>query len=209
MRVVLVDTGMGNLASVDRALTLAAKRADKSIAITASGDPDVVRHADVVVFPGQGAFRDCARALDHGLREALHESVRAGKPYLGLCLGLQILFVSSEEAPDPNSRGLGIFDGTVKRLHSAPGIKIPHMGWNTVEPVRASPFLSETPEHYYFVHSFAVAPTDGSITLATTTHGKSFVSAVAKDNVLAVQFHPEKSQNVGLELLRKFWSAKW
>jgi len=207
-RVVVVDTGMGNLASVERALLVSAADAGVSITLARSGDPDAIGSADVVVFPGQGAFRDCSRALDGGLREALVASIRAGKPYLGLCLGLQILFVSSEEAPDPKSLGLAIFDGVVRKLPSRPGVKVPHMGWNTVEPARDNTWLPAA-EHFYFVHSYAVAPVSDDCVLGRTTHGETFVSAVSRDNVLAVQFHPEKSQGAGLRLLSRFWRTSW
>jgi glutamine amidotransferase len=139
--VVVVDAGMGNLASVERALRVSADAAGAAITLTRSGDPSTIRTSDIIVFPGQGAFRDCARALDGGLRDALVESIRLGKPYLGLCLGLQVLFVSSEESPDPASRGLALFDGVVRKMPAAPHVKIPHMGWNTVAPTRENPWL--------------------------------------------------------------------
>ena len=205
----MVDAGMGNLASVERALRSSAGVAGESVELSRSGDPDVLRAADGLVFPGQGAFRDCARALDAGLREAIGESIAAGKPYLGLCLGLQVLFASSEEAPDPSARGLGILPGVVARMKGSPGVKIPHMGWNTVEPLKPSRVLFGAPEHFYFVHSFAVVPADDACVLGTTTHGATFVSAVERDNVVAFQFHPEKSQAAGLALLARFWEAAW
>jgi glutamine amidotransferase len=195
-RIVLVDVGMGNLRSVERAL----EETGQSVEMVRSGDPDVVRKADLIVFPGQGAFRDCARALDSGLREAITSHIRSGKPYLGICLGMQALFVSSEEA-DESCRGLSVFEGTVKRLVPSLGIKIPHMGWNTVEPTSNRAFLQREPEHFYFVHSFVVVPEDESLVAGTTEHGQRFVSAIAKDNLFAVQFHPEKSQGAGLALL--------
>ncbi len=208
-RVVVVDTGMGNLANVERALRVSADHSGTKISLTRSGDPNALRTADTIVFPGQGAFRDCARALDGGLRDALLECIRAGKPYLGICLGMQLLFVSSEESPDPTSKGLALFDGTVRKLIAKPTVKIPHMGWNTVESARDNPWISSKAEHFYFVHSYAVSPTDDSVVLGRTTHGETFVSAVSRDNVLAVQFHPEKSQNAGLQLLERFWKTSW
>ncbi len=203
MNLVVVDAGMGNLRSVERALEEAARRVSQSVKLTRSGDPNVVRAADVVVFPGQGAFRDCARALDGGLREAITGSIAAGKPYLGLCLGLQALFATSEEAGE-SCRGLAIYGGTVRKLEGAPGVKIPHMGWNTVEPERRGGLLGDSAEHYYFVHSFVVVPSDPSLAAGTTEHGSRFVSAVERDNVFATQFHPEKSQSAGLSLLGRF-----
>jgi glutamine amidotransferase len=139
--------------------------------------------------------------------DAIRASVARGQPYLGICLGLQVLFESSEEAS--GSAGLGIFAGDVARLpdrDDATGtqLKIPHVGWNTVVPGAAAAALPPVPSWFYFVHSFAVCPRDPSIVAATTSYGASFVSAVAKDNVLAVQFHPEKSQGAGLALLARF-----
>lgn len=195
MTPVVVDTGLGNLESVVRALRRAGAEA------TVSRDPSAIAKADALVVPGQGAFRDCTRALDAGLGEALREAIARGTRYLGICLGLQILFRSSEEAP--GCAGLGVFAGRVVKLRGRPGLKVPHVGWNLAEPARPSPWL-EAPEHFYFVHSYVAAPDDASLTLATTTHGERFVSAIAKDNVLAVQFHPEKSQRAGLALLERF-----
>lgn len=146
--------------------------------------------------------------MDGGLRDTLVESIRLGKPYLGLCLGLQVLFVSSEESPDPTSRGLALFDGVVRKMPAAPHVKIPHMGWNTVEPTRENPWLLGS-EHFYFVHSYAVLQASDDCALGRTTHGAPFVSAVAKDNVVAFQFHPEKSQRAGLRLLERFWKTRW
>lgn len=194
---------MGNLHSVERALLEAERRVGRQVAVVRSADPEVVRRAEAIVFPGQGAFRDCASALDRGLRDALSDALRAGTPYFGICLGLQVLFVSSEEA-DASCRGLGWLAGTVKRMSASPGVKIPHTGWNTADPTTARGLLAAEPEHYYFVHSFAVAPDDERVVAATTTHGERFVSAVSKDNVFAVQFHPEKSQDAGLALLGRF-----
>ncbi len=206
MTIVVVDTGLGNLASVARALRHAG-----ATDVVVSHDPNVVRRGSKVVMPGQGAFRDCTRALDgeSGLREALLESIGRGTPYLGICLGLQILFGASEEA-DASCRGLGVFAGQVVRIRGgtdtltgAP-LPIPHTGWNLVERGPAASALPADPTHFYFVHSFAVAPEDPSIVAATTDYGERFVSAVAKDNVFAVQFHPEKSQQAGLDLLRRW-----
>jgi glutamine amidotransferase len=180
-----------------------------------------VRRADAVVVPGQGAFGDCARALAaSGLGEAVLEKIRAGAPYLGICLGLQVLFSSSAEAP--GCAGLGVLEGEVVRL--APGtdeltgapLKVPHVGWNTVEAGPAAAaiagggargILPAAPAHFYFVHSFVVAPKDPRVVAGTTEYGARFVSAVAKDNVFACQFHPEKSQREGIALLRRFLAA--
>lgn len=206
-RVVVVDTGLGNLRSVLRALEEAGRRAGLSATVAIETSPDAVRAADAIVVPGQGAFRDCTRVLDAGIGDALREAITSGTKYLGLCLGLQVLFESSEEAP--GCAGLGIFRGPVRKLGShadASGrpLKVPHVGWNVVEPTARRGLLAPKAEHFYFVHSYVVAPEDESIVAGTTTHGERFVSAVMKDNVMAVQFHPEKSQAAGLALLERF-----
>lgn len=192
-------TGVGNVRSVVRAL-------EKSAAnVTTTADPDEVRRADVLVVPGQGSFGAFAAALESGLREALLDRIRAGAPYLGICLGLQILFESSDEAP--GAKGLGIFSGHVHRLE--PGAEaLPHMGWNRAELVPSRSDARDLFEsaHYYFAHSYAATPTDPAVTLATTTYGtQTFASAVASGNIVGVQFHPEKSQRAGLALVRRFF----
>jgi glutamine amidotransferase len=175
-------------------------------------EPERIRAADKLVVPGQGGFGDCARALENELREAVLSHIARGKPYLGICLGLQILFDSSVEAP--GCRGLGVFAGEVARLEGGldPGtgapLKIPHAGWNSVENSlelgRPSRLLPAEPTWFYFVHSYAAHPRDPSIVSGTTEHGERFVSAIEKDNVFGVQFHPEKSQAAGLALLGRF-----
>ncbi|WP_437759113.1 imidazole glycerol phosphate synthase subunit HisH [Sorangium sp. So ce1389] len=219
--IALVDFGMGNLRSVERALLQAAGDAGAPCAVTRTGDPHVIARADKVVVPGQGAFRDCAAALANGLGEVLREQIRKGTPYLGICLGMQALLDASEEAE--GARGLGVFPGVVKRLTpelgapdaSAPvgvpwaGIKIPHMGWNRVAitrdvrgPLRA--FAGEDP-FVYFVHSYHAVPDDPTLVAATTQHGSHRITAaLERDNVTATQFHPEKSQDAGLRLLVRF-----
>jgi glutamine amidotransferase len=204
--VVVVDTGLGNIRSVVRALEEAAKRASIDASIAVSGDPDAVRAAGALVFPGQGAFRDCARALgdSRGLGESIRESIARGIPYFGICLGMQALFASSEEAA--GAAGLAIFPGRVVRL-DARGHKLPHIGWNAVEPVTSNAratWLLDAPDFFYFVHTFVAAPDAAALACATTEHGTRFVSAVEKDNVTAVQFHPEKSQRAGLAMLERF-----
>jgi glutamine amidotransferase len=198
MNVALVDTGLGNICSVERALRTAAK-----LDVRVTSDADAIRRADALVVPGQGAFRDCTRALERGLGDAIRDKIRSGAPYLGICLGLQILFGSSDEAP--GCAGLGVFSGHVRRIDPGEGEKVPHTGWNTVESQH--PLLAKT-AWFYFVHSFVAAPDDPSIVAGTTAHGRDrFASVIAKDNVLAVQFHPEKSQRAGLELLSRFFHA--
>ena len=173
-------------------------------------------------MPGQGGFADCARALDGGLGEVIRESIARGAPYLGICLGLQVLFERSEEAP--GAAGLGIFPGEVVRLLggmdavSGGALKIPHTGWNTASPEPAGAkaglsrslvpsLLPSAPTFFYFVHSYVVAPKDARIVAATTEYGERFVSAIASDNVFACQFHPEKSQRAGLALLTRFLAS--
>lgn len=206
---VIVDTGLGNLRSVQKALETAAIDAGVAGQVRRSADPEVVRRAARVVVPGQGAFRDCAQALDLGLREALREAIGAGTPYFGICLGLQILFESSAEAP--GERGLGLFAGRVERLDST-GVKIPHMGWNQLrlhgEP---HPWLERAggaDTWMYFVHSYHAVPEDPGIVVASCDYGENLVTAaVARDGVFASQFHPEKSQSAGLALLAAFLSC--
>lgn len=196
--------------SVERALERAASDAGRAVEVFRTTDPDVLRGADKVVVPGQGAFRDCTTALDRGLGNAVKEAIVKGTPYLGICLGLQVLFESSAEAD--GCVGLGILRGKVERLtlgtdpFTGAALKIPHMGWNRVLPHGTS-LLAREPAYFYFVHSYAVVPADPSVVVATTDYGPPFVSAVAKDNVFACQFHPEKSQHDGLALLRRFIEA--
>jgi glutamine amidotransferase len=211
--IAVVDAGTGNLRSVVRALEASPVAATRP-SIVVTRDPDEVRRASRVVMPGQGAFGDCARALaaDGGaLADALRESIASGKPFLGICLGLQVLFGSSDEAP--GCAGLGIFAGHVKRFPTAMRdehgelLKIPHVGWNRAECASdAARAWFERDDWFYFVHSYVVVPDDPSLVATRTTHGESFVSSVCRDNVLAVQFHPEKSQRAGLSLLGR-WIA--
>jgi glutamine amidotransferase len=205
LRVVVSDLGLGNLRSVERALVRAAERAEIAVDVSRSTSPDDLRRADKIVVPGQGGFGACARALEGGLGEAIGEAIARGTPYFGICLGLQILFASSEEAE--GAAGLGIFAGTVTRIR-APGLKIPHTGWNVVTAAGGtSTLVPRTPTYFYFVHSFVARPSDPSVVAATTSYGEELVAAVAKDNVFACQFHPEKSQKDGLDLLARFLSA--
>lgn len=205
MQIAVCNTGLGNLRSVERALLTAAK--GRSVEVALTSDPDAIARADKVVVPGQGAFGDCSRALAGGMGGAIREAIGRGTPYLGICLGLQILFGGSEEAPE--CPGLGLLDGHVAKLSnrdpaSDVPLKVPHVGWNTAVPTAHRSLLPETPTYFYFVHSYAVRPRGEAIVAATTAYGEPFVSAVAKDNVFACQFHPEKSQRAGLELLARF-----
>jgi imidazole glycerol-phosphate synthase subunit HisH len=200
--VAVADTGSGNLRSVEKALAIAG--AD----VLVTSDPDRVARADKIVVPGQGAFGGCVAGLDRGggaLREAVLGTIRAGRPYLGICLGLQVLFEASEE--DPTCRGLGVISGRVRRFIDRPGLKIPHMGWNeTRRGPAATDVLQATPDgtFFYFVHSYYADPTRAEDVALSSEHGVKFCVAVARDNVFACQFHPEKSQAAGLALLRRF-----
>ncbi len=209
--VTIVDVCSGNLRSVERALAAA------GASVTITRDPDAVRKADRVVVPGQGAFGVFMQGLDvRGLGDALREAIRSGRPYLGICLGMQVLFESSEEQGPVD--GLGILGGRVVRLAPTDRrLKVPHMGWNRVRQiVHNSPTDGDTlpPDelfagvadgaYFYFVHSYHAVPTDRSILAATAEHGSSITAAVRRNNVFACQFHPEKSQAVGLRLLANF-----
>jgi glutamine amidotransferase len=195
--IAIVDYGMGNLRSVEKAF--AKVGADASI----TADPRVIDDASAVVLPGVGAFRDCIRNLsDLSLTDAISRSIRKGKPYLGICLGLQVLFSESEEFGV--CKGLDILRGKVVRFTIDE--KVPHMGWNTVAYRKRPPIFDDVPDDsfFYFVHSFYVVPDDQSVTAGTTDYGVTFTSMVWKDNVIATQFHPEKSQALGLRVLAGF-----
>jgi imidazole glycerol-phosphate synthase subunit HisH len=195
--IAIVDYGMGNLKSVEKGF--------KKVGIDAvvTSEPGVIDNAGAVVLPGVGAFKDCIRNLtDRSLTEAVISSINKGKPFLGICLGLQVLFSESEEFG--SCRGLDIFKGRVVRFQE--GLKVPHMGWNTVKMVNRAPILSDVDdnEFFYFVHSFYVVPEDRNIIATTTDYGKTFTSMIWKDNIFATQFHPEKSQGLGLKILSGF-----
>jgi glutamine amidotransferase len=198
-KLVIVDYGMANLRSVQKAFEKVGHAAE------ISGDPDRVAAADKVVLPGVGAFRDAiARLREAHLDAPLIEHVRAGKPFLGVCLGLQLLFTTSYE--DGVYPGLNLFPGEVVRFPDAPGLKVPHMGWNQLRVRRRSPVLRDVPEGaaVYFVHSYYVVPKDPNLVATETDYPTAFASSVWADNVFATQFHPEKSQSVGLTMLRNF-----
>ena len=210
--VAVVDYGMGNLRSVAKALEHVADASPSRVAqVVVTADPAVVAAADRVVVPGQGALPDCMEQLrQRGLKEAVIQAA-ASKPFLGICVGLQMLFDHGEEGDVP---GLGVLAGQVPRFpKGAPmvtadgsALKVPHMGWNEVRQAKPHPLWEgiEDGARFYFVHSYYVVPADPAITLGTTTYGLSFTSAVARDNIVAVQFHPEKSAQSGLRLLRNF-----
>ncbi len=206
--IAVVDYGMGNLRSVAKALEHVAP--SKVIAVTS--DPAAIREAGRVVFPGQGAMPDCMREMDaRGLRVPLLEAARS-KPFLGLCIGLQMLFERSEEG---NTPGLGVLPGKVVRFPAANELngqgekfKVPHMGWNQVYQAKSHPMWDGIAEgsRFYFVHSYYVNTPDQDLVAGTSRYPSSFTCAVARNNIFAVQFHPEKSQSAGLRLLLNFVS---
>lgn len=200
--IVIVDYGMANLRSVQKAL----ERVGHAAEITS--DPERVARAERLVLPGVGAFRDAiARLNEAHLAGPIREHVQSGRPFLGICLGLQLLFERSHE--DGLHRGLGLFPGDVVRFPERPGLKVPHMGWNLLRVTRQVPMLQGFPAepYVYFVHSYFAAPADAGLTAAEADYPGPFCAAVWRDNVFATQFHPEKSQKVGLHMLEQF--ARW
>ena len=197
--IALIDYGSGNIRSVINALR------HENAEVELVSDPARLDDAAAVVLPGVGAFGDCVRGLQtRGLWEPLDAWLAADKPFFGICVGYQMLFESSEESP--GVRGFGFFGGHVKRF-TTPGLKVPQIGWNQLELTdRAQPLWRGLPErpHVYFVHSYFPAPVDDSIVTSRSTYGETFAASVARGNVAAVQFHPEKSQAVGLGILRNF-----
>jgi glutamine amidotransferase len=196
--IAIVDYGMGNLRSVEKGFL---KVGVDARVVT---DPGAVDNAEGIVLPGVGAFRDCIRNLtDANLTEAIIRGIGKGKPFLGICLGLQVLFSESEEFG--SCKGLDLFRGKVVRFPQSE-LKVPHMGWNSLEVRRRPPIFDGVPEggYFYFVHSFYVVPEDKGIVATTTDYGGEFTSMIWKDNVFATQFHPEKSQDLGLKILKGF-----
>jgi glutamine amidotransferase len=201
-RIAIVDYGMGNLRSVQKALQHVAPADEVRI----TSEPEAIRAADRVVFPGQGAMPDCMRSLaESGLGAAVEEAARA-KPFLGLCIGQQMLFEASEEGDTP---GLALLKGRVRGFDRKAGLKVPHMGWNEVWQLFPHPLWKgiEDGSRFYFVHSYYCEPTEDGLAAATTRYPDAFTSAVARDNIFATQFHPEKSSGAGLTLLSNF--ATW
>jgi len=210
--IAVVDYHMGNLRSVEKGL----EKVGCEAVVTSS--PQKILDAQAVVLPGVGAFRDCMKNLERlGLIESIHTCIRTGKPFLGICLGTQVLFSEGEEFG--THPGLGIIQGRVRRFPehmtgdprkaagSAPvRLKVPHMGWNTVTYKKDSPLLRgiEDDSYFYFVHSYYVEPEEKDWIVATTSYGIEFASIVGKDNIIACQFHPEKSQSLGLRVLKNF-----
>ena len=199
--IALLDYGAGNLRSVEKALRFVGGN------VRLVQSPDGMKNASAVVLPGVGAFDDCVNAMQRQeLLEATREFVGTGRPFLGICIGYQALFERSEEF-DSSATGLGLFAGKVVRFPDGQKLKIPQIGWNQIEIVQPEcPVFSgvENGSHVYFVHSFYPQPEDDSIAATRTTYGVDFISAVWRENVFATQFHPEKSQKVGLKILENF-----
>ena len=201
--IAIIDYGMGNLRSVQKAF----ERVGHQAVITR--EPRAIKQADRVVLPGVGAFGDCMNNLRrYGLENPIREAIDGGKPFLGICLGLQLLFTESEEFG--THKGLNILPGKITRFPASANhsmkLKVPHMGWNTISVCQSAPLLQgiDSGSHVYFVHSFFVEPDDLDMVCTMTDYGQPFVSSVWKDNIFASQFHPEKSQRVGLRLFHNF-----
>jgi len=208
--IAVVDYGMGNLRSVVNALQVVAESHDR---VLLTSDPQQVLAADRVVFPGQGAAGDCMRAIDeYGLHEAIVVAAKE-RPFLGICMGMQVLIEHSEE--NEGTECLGIFKGRVKYFgdghqdRNGVKLKVPHMGWNRVKQTKAHPLWHAVDDdsRFYFVHSYYLEAEDPQLVAGTTDYGFSFTSVIAKDNLFALQCHPEKSADTGLQLLRNF--VKW
>ncbi|HEY8120209.1 MAG TPA: imidazole glycerol phosphate synthase subunit HisH [Myxococcota bacterium] len=201
-RIAVVDYGAGNIRSVAKALERSA------LAVEVTSDAAALAHFDALVVPGVGAFADAMASLRaKGIGDALTEAIAGGKPYLGLCLGLQVLFESSDE--HGTTPGLGVLPGRVARFPANQALHVPHIGWNQVRWAGAHPIAAQLPREdaFYFVHSYRVVDAAPSDVAGATDYGGEFVSAVARDHVFAVQFHPEKSQSAGKRLLDAF--AAW
>ena len=200
-QVVVIDYGMGNLHSVSKALETVAD----SEKIIISSDLGVIKASDKIVFPGVGAIKDCMAAFSEDLKETVLEEI-GKKPTLAICVGMQMLLESSEDNEGVN--GLNILDGKVTKIRSSDKIKVPHMGWNKVKFLKDHFLFKNIPDSsfFYFVHSYCCLSSEDALT--ETEHGENFISSLAKDNIFAVQFHPEKSQTVGLDLYKNFldWS---
>lgn len=197
--IVVIDYGVGNLFSVEKALL----QFSQDVVVT--GKKELIEAADKLVLPGVGDFGECMSNLEAtGLIPTIKECIAKGTPLLGICIGEQILFEGSEESP--GAKGLGIFKGMVRKIQ-APGLKVPHMGWNSVDFAEPRhPLFANLGEHpyFYFVHSYHCVPEDSGIITATTEYGERLTAAVARGNVMATQFHPEKSGDVGLQVLKNF-----
>ncbi len=197
--IIIVDYGMANLRSVQKAFEKVGAAAE------ISGDSNRLAEADKLVLPGVGAFRDAiARLRQAGLADPILAHIRSGKPFFGICLGLELLFTTSNE--DGVHQGLNLFPGEVVRFADVPGLKVPHMGWNQLRIKRPAPHLADLAANpaVYFVHSYYVVPKDPGLVATETDYPTPFASSIWQDNVFATQFHPEKSQRVGLQMLKNF-----
>ncbi|HHV61092.1 MAG TPA: imidazole glycerol phosphate synthase subunit HisH [Firmicutes bacterium] len=189
---------MGNLRSVQKGFE------SVGATVVVTSDPGTIRGADAVVVPGVGAFCQAMMNIRPRLEDAILDAVRAGKPFLGICLGFQLLFSIGLEGGV--TRGLGLIDGEVRRFSPSSGVRVPHIGWNQLRILRESPVTAGVPDgsYVYFAHSFRACPADGRVVVAETEYGEIFPSVVQKGNVFGLQFHPEKSSEVGLRMLRNF-----
>lgn len=197
--IAIIDYGAGNIQSVNKAL--------KYIGCDAlvTRDKDVILKSDGAVLPGVGSFGDTMDTMNaYGIKDTVIEYTKSGRPFLGICLGLQLLFSESEESPE--AKGLGIFDGTISKIPSGDGIKIPHIGWNSLDiKIKDGIFKDiEGNPYVYFVHSYYLKAADKNIVAAQTKYGVTIDAAVAKGNIFATQFHPEKSGETGLKILKNF-----
>ena len=198
----IIDYDAGNIKSVEKALRYLGQEA------VITRDPETILHAEGVILPGVGAFGDAMEKLHaYGLVEVIRRCVAEGTPFMGICLGLQLLFESSEESPGVD--GLHILDGKIVRIPSGPGLKIPHIGWNNLSFPNKGRLFRKIPEnsYVYFVHSYYLQAADPGIVTAATEYGTYIHASVEKDNVFACQFHPEKSSDVGMQILRNFIAA--
>ena len=198
MPIAIIDYGSGNLRSVQKALE------KLGFAAEISSDSDFISRSCAVILPGVGAFDPAIQELkSKDLIETIKNEIKTGKPFLGLCLGMQLLFDDSEEGKE---KGLGILKGRVKRFESVERLKVPHMGWNNIKIKKSSPILKGIPDNsqVYFVHSYYCVPKNGADFLTVTDYGIEFASSIERDNIFALQFHPEKSGDVGLQILKNF-----
>ena len=203
-KLVVVDYGMGNLRSVAKAFEFVARESAADFQVVISSSPAEVNAADRVVFPGQGAMPDCMRYLRESGLEGTVRQAAAEKPFFGVCVGMQMLFDRSEEG---DTAGLGIFPGSVRRFRPTDQtLKVPHMGWNQVDQTASHALWQDisSGERFYYVHSYYCEPADQSVTMATTNYSGHFTATVARANIFATQFHPEKSHRAGLALYRNF-----
>ncbi|MDY6324565.1 MAG: imidazole glycerol phosphate synthase subunit HisH [Catonella sp.] len=197
----ILDYDAGNIASVEKAI----KYLGADCAVTRDGN--TIMHSEAVILPGVGAFGDaCEKLSDYGFYDIIPEYIKSGKPFLGICLGLQLLFKESEESP--NASGLDILPGKIVKIPDTDGLKVPHIGWNSISINKKSRLLAGIPDnsYVYFVHSYYLKARDPAIVAATTEYGVTMHAACERENVFATQFHPEKSGEVGLKILKNFIS---